>query len=149
RRYIPRTIDELARDLSIPPDQLKAFRAAVELLLEEGQVVLGSARTIVLPPPGRELLGVFRKHDRGFGFVTPDEPRQHGALFIPPGNALDAMIGDRVRVRVRHEKRRGLAAGKSPYVGQIVEVIQRSNRQHVGTLQKRGSLYVVLVDGRA
>src|SRR5690606_23259917 len=46
-----------------------------------------------------------------------------------------------------HQKGRG--QGKSPYVGRIVEVLQRSERQYVGTLAKRGNTFVVECDGKA
>ena len=147
-RYEPRTTRELARDLSVPDEDFNEFRRAVEQLVEADQLVLGAADTVALPPPGSELTGVFRKHERGFGFVIPDELNAHGDLFIPPGNTEDAMTGDRVRCKVRREKRRG-GGPRSPYVGRIVEVIQRSDRRYVGTLEKQGKKHFVNVDGKA
>jgi ribonuclease R len=148
RRYEPRTVRQLAHDLSIGEEQLKEFQEAADQLLEEGQLVLGSADTIGLPPPGREMVGVFRLHERGFGFLAPDALTEHGDLFIPPDSTLDALTGDRVRAKVIHEKRRA-TTGKSPYVGRIVEILQRADKRYVGTLIKRGSMFVVQVDGRA
>ncbi|MFP4144801.1 MAG: ribonuclease R [Phycisphaeraceae bacterium] len=147
RRYEPRTVRQLAKDLGIPEPEMDAFQDAVEQLLEEDQIVIGGAGRIVLPPPGREVLGVFRRHERGFGFVIPDELTQHGDLFVPPGKTGDAMTGDRVRCRVRREDKRA-RGGRSPYTGQIVEIVQRADRRYVGTLFKRGKLHLVEVDGR-
>ncbi|MEX0886286.1 MAG: ribonuclease R, partial [Phycisphaeraceae bacterium] len=148
RRYQPRTMHQLADDLSIPPPEHDAFEQAVRELLGEGQAVLGSAETLVLPPPGQTMVGRFRRHERGFGFIIPDELTQHGDLFVPPQHTMDAMTGDRVRAQVVHQPGRGKATGKSPYTGKIVEIIQRADRQYVGTLMKRGQRHLVQVDGR-
>ncbi len=145
-RYEPRTLRQLAQDLGVSDTDFSQFKDAAESLLQDGCVILGSSDTIALPPPGKEMVGVFRAHEKGFGFLQPDELTQHGDLFIPPGSTGDAMNGDRVRAKVIHEGRRG--SGKSPFVGRIIEVIQRVDRQYVGTLIKRGSLHVVKIDGR-
>ena len=146
-RYEPRTLRQLAQDLGVDDAEFSQFKAAAQALLDDGCVILGSADTIALPPPGKEMVGVYRAHEKGFGFLQPDELTQHGDLFIPPGSNRDAMNGDRVRAKVIHEKRRAVA-GKSPFVGRIIEVIQRADRQYVGTLLKHGKLHVVKVDGR-
>ena len=146
-RYEPRTLRQLAKDLGVEDSEFEQFKTAAEALLEDGGVILGSADTIALPPPGKEMVGVFRAHEKGFGFLQPDQLTQHGDLFIPPGATRDAMNGDRVRAKVIHEKRRA-GTGKSPFVGRIIEVLQRSDQQYVGTLLKRGKLHVVQVDGR-
>jgi len=146
-RYEPRTLLELAHDLGVDDHQFSQFQDAAQRLLEDGCVILGSADTIALPPPGKEMVGIFRGHEKGFGFLQPDELTQHGDLFIPPGSTRDAMTGDRVRAKVIHEGRRA-GPGKSPFVGKIIEIVQRADRQYVGTLLKRGQIHVVQVDGR-
>ncbi|MBB6429746.1 ribonuclease R family protein [Algisphaera agarilytica] len=146
RRYAPSTVQELVEELSIPEDQQDDFVSAIDELLEAKQVVRGTADTIALPPPGKDMIGTFRRHEKGFGFLVPDELTEHGDLFIPPGNVGDAMTGDKVKAKVIHEKGRG--GGKSPYIGKIIEVLTRSDKQYSGTLLKKGSKYGVQVDGR-
>jgi ribonuclease R len=148
RRYQPRTLRQLMDDLTIPDDQREDFSAAVQKLLDADQLVCGSEDTIGLPPVGDEMVGRFRSHERGFGFVVPDALTEHGDLFIPPGKSGDAMDGDRVRAKVRREKGRA-GGGRSPFTGMIVEVIKRADRQFVGTLTRKGKTYLVNVDGRA
>lgn len=147
RRYAPSTVRELVDELAVAADQVDAFRTAIDELLESGQVVRGSADTIALPPPGKDMVGTFRRHEKGFGFLMPDELTEHGDLFIPPGNVGDAMTGDRVKAKVIHEKRRS-STGKSPYIGRIVEVLQRAERQYAGMLIQKGKKFGVEVDGR-
>ena len=148
RRYQPRNLRQLIDDLGITAEQRADFIKAVEDLLKNDQLVCGSEDTIGLPPVGEDMVGRYRSHERGFGFVVPDELTEHGDLFIPPGKSGDAMDGDRVRAKVRRERGRG-GGGRSPFTGTIVEIIQRADRQFVGTLTKKGKTYLVNVDGRA
>lgn len=148
RRYAPSTVQELVEELSIPEDQQDDFVSAIDELLDAKQVVRGTADTIALPPPGSDMVGTFRRHEKGFGFLVPDELTEHGDLFIPPGNVGDAMTGDKVKAKVIHEKRRAGGTGKSPYVGKITEVLSRSDKQYSGTLIQKGKKFGVQIDGR-
>jgi len=147
RRYEPRTLRQLMAELGVPKDQRDAFKHAAEKLLNEDQIVLGSENTVGLPPVGDTMVGTYRSHERGFGFIVPDALTEHGDLFVPPGNMADAMDGDRVKAKViRAKGNRG--AGKSPFTGRILEVLKRADRQFVGTLVQRGKTYMVQPDGR-
>lgn len=156
QRYQPGTVRDLARELSIDNDQFDSFSLAVDQMIEDGQVLLGDADAVVLPPPGAHMIGSFRLNARGFGFVVPDAPTEHGDLFVPQGNTGDALTGDRVKADViqRHPGRgrrgggRPGATNKSPYIGRIVEIIQRSESRYVGNLEKRGSIWVAHIDGK-
>jgi len=148
RRYEPRKLRQLMQDLAIPDDQRDAFADAVQKLLAANQLVCGSSDTIGLPPVGEEMVGRFRSHERGFGFIVPDALTEHGDLFVPPGKSFDAMDGDRVRAKVIRERGRA-GGGRSPFTGVVVEVLQRAERKFVGTLIRKGKTYLVNVDGRA
>jgi len=148
RRYQPRTLRQLMADLAIPEDQRDDFAQAVQQLLDNSQLVCGSTDTIGLPPVGDEMVGRFRSHERGFGFIVPDSLTEHGDLFVPPGKSLDAMDGDRVRAKVVRDRGRA-GGGRSPFTGVVIEVLKRAERQFVGTLVRKGKTYLVNVDGRA
>lgn len=149
RRYAPSTVRELLEELNIPDEQAHMFVTALDELLEVGQVVRGTSDTIALPPPGKNMVGIFRRHEKGFGFLVPDDLTEHGDLFIPPGNVGDAMTGDKVKAKVIHEKRRaGGDNDKSPYIGRIIEVLNRAEKQYSGTLIQKGNKFGVEVDGR-
>jgi ribonuclease R len=150
RSYSPQRVRQLANALGVDASDHAAFREAVEKLAAEGQVVIGGADTVALPPPGREMTGRFKLHEKGFGFVIPDTPNAHGDLFVPAGQTGGALSGDRVRAEVKLDKRRGKKAGddRSPYTGRVIQVIQRQNTYFTGVLDKRGKLWVVHVDGK-
>ena len=147
-RYRPRPVRELAEDLGIDAAELEAFEQAVGQMIEGGQVLLTPSESVALPPPGRSMIGTLRLNPRGFGFLVPDDPVEHGDLFIPAGSTADAVTGDRVRAAVIHDQRRA-GGSRSPYVGKIVEVLQRAERRYAGNLEQRGSQWVVRVDGQA
>ena len=149
KRYQPREVEELAEELGLTGDEAQEFRKAVDQLVVEGQVVITSSNSISLPPVGREMIGIIRVNERGFGFVVPDSPTEHGDLFIPEGRTMNAMTGDRVRAKVRHDRARaGAGSGRSPYTGQVVEIIQRADKQYVGVLMKKENTWMVKVDGK-
>ncbi len=149
RRYQPTRMEELAEDLGVSEDELESFGRSVNHLIEDGRLIIGARDTVGLPPLGKELVGTIRVAEKGFGFVVPDAPTGHGDLFVPAQHINGAMSGDHVRARVVHEPGRGRQAGKSPYVGRIVEIIQRAERRYVGNLRKLGSQWIVDIDGKA
>lgn len=149
RRYAPASITDLAEDLGLAPQDVDDLRQVIERLIEEKHIVLGDGETVVLPPPGAEVTGEFRAHERGFGFLVPDTPLQHGDLFVPPGQTMDAMTGDRVRAKTRCEPGRGKDSGKSPYTARVIEVLKRADKKYAGTLVKRDGKFFVEPDGRA
>lgn len=146
RSYQPSDLAQLAEDLRIDPEDRASFEAAVKELADAGQVVWGDGNVVLLPPMGREVLGRFKKNQRGFGFVIPREANQHGDLFVPAHATGDAMDGDLVRAAVIRSKRP--EPGKSPFVGEIVEVVERGRNIHTGTIGRRANQWLVFPDGK-
>jgi ribonuclease R len=153
KSYTPRKLEQLAEELGI--DDQADFGEAVESLADEGVLEISDSGLITLPSIAgqREMEGIFKKNPRGFGFVIPDVPLSEGDLFIPPDATADALTGDRVLVRIRREKRRGGfgASGpgqRSPFTGEIIEVLERKRAQFSGELRRQGSQWLVFPDGR-
>jgi ribonuclease R len=151
RSYTPRKIDDLARDLGI--DDESEFADAVDQLADEGLLEVSETGLIGLPSladQGGEVVGTFKRTPKGFGFVRTDDPLHEGDLFIPPDGTGDALTGDRVRVRVWRDKRRGGVGSqsRSPFVGQIVEITERKRAQFTGELRRQGQQWLVYPDGK-
>jgi ribonuclease R len=153
--YTPRRLDELARDLQV--DDQAEFGEAIEELADEGVIDVSEGGLVSLPSVGEqggEIEGIFKKNPKGFGFVKTDDPLHEGDLFIPAEMTGDALSGDRVRVRVRRDKRRGFGSGgfgpggRSPYVGEVVAILSRKRAQFTGELKKQGGQWLVMPDGR-
>ncbi len=147
RRYQPQRMRQLAQDLGVPEAGFEDFAGVLNELIGEGRVVLDADATVGLPPPGRVMIGTFRLNKRGFGFVVPESPTEHGDLFVPEGNTGSALTGDLIRATVIHVRNRA-GRGRSPYIGRVTDILQRADKQYVGNLTKRGQVWVVEVDGR-
>ena len=96
--------------------------------------------SVALPDARDRVVGLYRKHARGFGFVVPSPPTEYGDLFIPPGAGRDAISGDTVAARVT---RRSLGEAGPRVEGEIVEVLERGHNRFVGQLVKEGKTWSV------
>ncbi len=95
------------------------------------------------PLPG--VVGTFRRHQAGFGFVRPLSTKGNdraGDIFVLADDAADAATGDTVRVKLSGARYRG-----KNQQGRIVEVIERQTHQFVGTYFETGGGAFVQVDG--
>ncbi|TVQ33125.1 MAG: VacB/RNase II family 3'-5' exoribonuclease [Phycisphaeraceae bacterium] len=147
-KYTPSLTAQLAEDLGVDEADMDEFQTAVAQLADAGQVLVSEADRIALPPLGDELVGVFRRNPRGFGFVIPQDPKAHGDLFIPPDSTLDGLTGDIVRAKVR--RKRGRPGGpKFEHVGEIVEIIERKQSSFSGEVRKTGGQWLIFPDGKA
>ncbi len=145
RSYQPLKPRQLARQMGVHEEDYGSFRDAVEILEEQGRVVLGNKNAVMLPRMGDTVIGTYRANPRGFGFVIPEDPNAHGDLFIPPNADGTAMTGDQVRAKVL---KRGRRDGEDAYEGRIVEVLQRATNRFVGTLEKAGGMHFVNPEGK-
>ena len=153
--YSPRRKADLAKDLAIEdPDE---FDQALDQLADEGVIDIAESGLITLPSvggQGGEIEGSFKLNPKGFGFVRTDNPLSEGDLFIPPDMTGAALSGDRVRARVKRERQRGSsgggagAGGRSPFVGEIVEILERKRAQFTGELRQQGGQWLVHPAGR-
>ncbi len=75
------------------------------------------------------ILGRFRGHRKGFGFVIPDKPGEKD-IFIGRRKTGEAMDGDRVSARIDFIKEGGLREGT------IVQILDRAHHQVVGLFEQ-------------
>ena len=142
--YRPQRVRRLARSMGIREAEYAGFRDAVKDLMRSGRVVLGGGNAVMLPQASGFVVGTYRGNPRGFGFVVPESPDEHGDLYIPPGESRGALTGDIVRARVLRRGRRG---GRMLYEGRVVEILERGNNQFVGELRHEAGRWFVWPDG--
>ena len=78
--YRPAVARDVAREMQVEPDDLRAFEAAVEQLAAVGRIEIGSDDRLRLPSYGDEAEGTIRITARGFGFLVPEAPVREGEL---------------------------------------------------------------------
>ena len=96
----------------------------------------------------RSITGILSKHRRGFGFVIPEdkEETQGRDIFIPPDDMGSAMDKDKVTVWINSHE----ATAGANIEGKIENIIQRANKEVVGTfVSRRGYGFITPVSSKS
>lgn len=88
----------------------------------------------------RFIEGIFRRHERGFGFVIVED--QEDDIYIAKEDSKDAFSGDRVLVKL---KKKSTGARQE---GIILKVIEHKKDTLVGTFQKNKNFGFVIPDDK-
>lgn len=128
----------LARELSFKGESREELEAALERLVQRGDLVETKAGHYVSARDSREFAcGRLNVHRDGYGFLVPDKPIEglQGDIYIPRDSASKAMHGDRVMVRIGRIERDGKADGE------ILRILRRAHATVVGEfrLRRRGA----------
>ncbi|EUJ28472.1 ribonuclease R [Listeria floridensis FSL S10-1187] len=121
------SLDDL--ELEFKPHDAEDFKEMVKALVrleDKGQIVRTKRNRYTLPAQSDTIEGTFRAHERGFGFVLPDN-KELDDIFIPPNEVGDAMNGDTVLAEITKRKGDNLAEGI------IHKIVERKTSQVVGT----------------
>lgn len=140
KSYHPLTFDELVVSLDVPREDIELFRQCLEELEEEGYIYRTKKNRYVAPEKIGLVAGTFQGHERGYGFVVPDDPGQ-GDLFIQSDRVKGAMHGDRVVARIIR-----YYSDDRNSEGEIVKILSRANEKIVGTFEKSYSVGYVIPD---
>ncbi|MFY9483055.1 MAG: ribonuclease R [Tissierellaceae bacterium] len=86
------------------------------------------------------VVGVLEGHERGYGFVVPDD-KDRDDIFIPAENMAGAMHGDRVVANILSKSWNGRRAE-----GEIIRILQRENQFIVGTFEESKNFGFLIPD---
>lgn len=142
--YRPQKVRALARSMGVEEEEYAEFRGSIKSLMRSGRIVLGGGNAVMLPQTPGMIVGTYRANARGFGFVVPESPDEHGDLYVPPGEGGGAITGDTVRARILRKGKRG---EKMLHEGRIVEIVARGNNEFVGELRQEAGRWFVWPDG--
>jgi ribonuclease R len=143
--YQPLKPKALARRLGVTTEQYSAFRRTLRDLVAQGRLEMAKNHTVRSARPHGTISGVFRRTSAGFGFVRPHplEGQAGPEVLIRENDALDAVTGDEVLVRITRKPSR---PDRGP-AGTILQVLERATHQFVGTYFEREGQGFVRVDG--
>jgi ribonuclease R len=154
RRYFaspeaqPQSVTTLAGLLRVKQSQASPFRAAVEELVERGELHRNAQGQLTKALERPQYLGTLRRTARGQGAITPqddslttlDEP----TLFVDTPELGGAFDGDTVRfVLLRRRRSRGQRCA------QVVEVVQRARQHYVGEYYEQHQQGYVRLSGNS
>ena len=88
----------------------------------------------------RFIEGIFRRHERGFGFVVVED--QEDDIYIAKKDSKDAFSGDRVLVKLKKK------SNGARQEGIILKVIEHKKDTLVGTFQKNKNFGFVIPDDK-
>ncbi len=116
------------------------FSKVLGKLEKEGEIVKTRKNKYGLPEMMKLIKGIIRISARGYGIFVPDEASQP-EVFIYSRNLNGAMHNDRVMVKILSE------GGKSERPeGEIARIINRANRELVGTFERGRHVFQVIPD---
>lgn len=136
-------INDIGKALSIPSggNEHLVLRQALQELTESGEVRRGERGRYMLGAVPTRIVGTLLVTRSGSGYVEADEGESDD-IAVRPQDMSTAMHRDRVHVRLFAGRRDERPSGE------IVEVIERRTDRLVGTLEIRGSFFVVVPDDR-
>ncbi|MGE5299471.1 MAG: ribonuclease R [Acidobacteriota bacterium] len=129
----PLSFREVLYLLGLSKSEGRALKRILRELVGSGEIVR-TRKGLYGPSEDMSLLtGYYEAHRDGFGFVISEKPGERD-IFIPPGQAMGAMNGDRVVARVENWRRRG---------GRIIRVLERAYARIAGKLDiTKTAIYV-------
>ncbi|KUG04012.1 3'-to-5' exoribonuclease rnase r [hydrocarbon metagenome] len=148
--YHPLSYNDLMEVFEIQAEEEGKFARVLGTLEKQGEIIKTRKKKYGLPDQMNLAKGVINLSQRGYGFIILDEPDTPD-IFVYGRNLNGAMHHDKVLVRVyQHSNGNGNGNGESRRPeGEVVRVINRANKELVGTFERgRHSLQVIPDDSR-
>lgn len=138
--YKPMTREELAKSFEIDKDDVKDFYNVIEIMEKEGTIIRTRNERYGLPDKMNLIIGKLEGNEKGFGFLVPED-KERDDIFIPAEDMNGALHGDKVVVRITKQN-----SGERRDEGEILRILDRANKNIVGTFESNKSFGFVLPD---
>jgi len=139
--YKPMDVHELARVFAIKKSEMKDFQTIIKDMESDGEIVRTRTDHFGVPEKMGLVVGKLQGHQKGFGFVIPEEERPD--VFIPSSFINGAMNGDRVVAKVTREEN-----GGKKCEGEIIRILERANKTIIGTYEDSKNFGFVVADDK-
>jgi ribonuclease R len=137
---VPLAPTEVAARLSIVPQDQHRFDACVATLERDGKLLVNRKGELCIVAKLDLVTGRVQGHADGYGFLVPDDGGED--LFLSPREMHKALHGDRVTGKRVGYDRRGRPEGE------IVDVLERANRDVVGRIHEERGVWFVEAENR-
>jgi ribonuclease R len=137
--YKPLTAEELLKAMDISRDQRSMLLDLLRNLEEQGAIIKNRRGCYGVPERMGMISGRLQGHAKGFAFLIPDNPNQED-VYIHANDLKGAMHNDKVLVRKFNK-----ADGRSSS-GEVVRVLERSNKKIVGKYEDNKNFGFVVPD---
>lgn len=139
--YKPMDLHELARAFDVNKNDIKEFESIIKQMEKDGEILRTRTNHFGIPNKMGLVVGKLQGHQKGFGFVIPEEERPD--VFIPSSFMNGAMNGDKVVARVTREEN-----GGKKCEGEIIRILERGNKTIIGTYEDSQSFGFVVADDK-
>ena len=137
---IPLAPAEIASRLSIGRRQQHLFDACVSTLERDGEILVNRKGELCIVAKLDLIRGTVQGHPDGYGFLVPEGGGDD--LFLSPREMHKVLHGDRVTAKCIGFDRRGRPEGE------IVDVLERANREIVGRIHEERGIWFVEAENR-
>ncbi|MBU3196502.1 ribonuclease R [Clostridium algidicarnis] len=140
--YKPMEIRELAAVFDINKNEYKEFKKVIKVMEKEGLIVKTNTDKLGLTEKMGLVPGRLQAHQKGFGFVIPDEEGLKD-IFIPSSFINGAMNGDKVVAKVTKEDFNG-----KKREGEIIRITERTNTTIIGVYESSSNFGFVIPEDK-
>ncbi len=140
--YKPMEIRELAAVFDISKGEYKEFKKVIKVMEKEGLIVKTNTDKLGLTEKMGLVPGRLQAHQKGFGFVIPDEEGLKD-VFIPSSFINGAMNGDKVVAKVTKEDFNG-----KKREGEIIRITERTNTTIIGVYESSSNFGFVIPEDK-
>ncbi|MDR2710042.1 MAG: ribonuclease R, partial [Burkholderiales bacterium] len=130
----------LAGRLQVGETGKAAFKAELAQLVKRGVLFANRKGALCLPEALDVVVGTVLGHPDGYGFLKPDKGGDD--LFLSPQEMFKALHGDKVAAKRLPRSERGRVGAE------ILDVLERGQRDIVGRLHQRHGVWFVVAEDR-
>lgn len=142
KAYKPMLKQELARVFSLEKEEEEELFKILDSMEESGQIIRTDKDRYGVPEKMNLVAGTLQGHQRGFGFVIPDN-NEIQDIFIPASDLNGALHGDKVMAKLISRGENG-----RKQEGEIVRILERANNRIVGTFESSKNFGFVISDDK-
>ena len=139
--YKPMNIKELKQVFGVTKHEYKDFEKMLKDMEKDGQIVKTRTEHYGIPARMGLVVGKLQGHQKGYGFVIPEEERED--IFIPASSMNGAMHTDRVLAKITKESANGKRCE-----GEIIRILERGNKTVIGIYEDSKNFGFVVSDDK-